>query len=150
MTLTIPLQAYRAPPSSAVLLVFRSCLSIHYPSSYLPSPISQANIRKYKNPPPPNYHHPIPQIMLRPTTTTTLIRRSNNLRTLSTSAQLHKVIPEAIQTTPGNRQELEDNNKNMDGDRTAKKFDSGANSAIKETELSGGIHESSVQRVSEM
>lgn len=35
----------------------------------------------------------------------------------------------------------------MDGDSTAKTFEQGANSALKETEMSGGIHESTAQTV---
>ena len=36
----------------------------------------------------------------------------------------------------------------MDGDNTAKTFEQGANSAVKETDLSSGIHESVKQAVS--
>lgn len=35
----------------------------------------------------------------------------------------------------------------MDGDNTAKSFEQGANSAMKETEMSSGIHESVKQTV---
>lgn len=35
----------------------------------------------------------------------------------------------------------------MDGDNTAKSFEQGANSALKDTEMSGGIHESVKQNV---
>lgn len=37
----------------------------------------------------------------------------------------------------------------MDGDSTAKSFEQGANSAVKETEMSSGIHESVKQTVSD-
>ena len=37
----------------------------------------------------------------------------------------------------------------MDGDNTAKSFEQGANSAIKENEMSSGIHESVKQTVSD-
>ena len=36
----------------------------------------------------------------------------------------------------------------MDGDSTAKSFEQGANSAVKENEMSSGIHESVKQTVS--
>lgn len=36
----------------------------------------------------------------------------------------------------------------MDGDNTAKSFEQGANSALKENEMSSGIHESVKQTVS--
>jgi hypothetical protein len=47
------------------------------------------------------------------------------------------VIPEATQTTPGKRPD------NMDGDNTAKTMDQGANSAMKNSEMSTRIRESS-------
>ena len=37
----------------------------------------------------------------------------------------------------------------MDGDHTAKSFEQGANSAMKENEMTGGIHESVKQTVSD-
>jgi len=45
-----------------------------------------------------------------------------------------KFIPEAIQTTPGKRQD------EMDGDSSAQAMGQGANSAMKNTEMSNGIH----------
>jgi len=59
------------------------------------------------------------------------IVRLSSRRTFATSAQLQKIIPEATQTTPGK----------MDGDSSAKTMDKGANSAMDQTEMSTGIHE---------
>jgi len=68
---------------------------------------------------------------------TTIIRSSR--RTFTTTARVRKIIPEATQTTPGKQPN------NMDGDSTAKTMDKGANSAMGNTEMTQGIHESNHQ-----
>jgi len=61
------------------------------------------------------------------------IVRLSSRRTFATSPQLKKIVPEAIQTTPGK----------MDGDSSANTMDKGANSAMPHVDMTTGIHENS-------